>query len=268
MTNIVKVLVLWFFAFPVFAETYYVAPPPLGKDSNDCRAPSRPCGSLQRAVDLIKSVGLINIAHGTYRDKGVNVIYYKVVTFIGDCEGANNQKVNLVLKGNDVAFRAQDYAIIGVNCLSISTRGEGSRAFSARQFAIIDYKKVRLGEMPLGVHVEATEKSKINCLGGVEIMGGAVYHAAATQQSQINLNCDVVIAKPVKFDAFAWVTIQSLIEAGSAVIGGAGASTSTGFQFINDSSQIILPPADKVWPGIGSVVQFGGIVKGRVLTAK
>lgn len=71
---------------PAAAEVYYVAPSPSGSDTNDCLGPDTPCATFQHAAEICLRGGYCRIqaAPGVYSQK-TNIVYYKVISIIGNC---------------------------------------------------------------------------------------------------------------------------------------------------------------------------------------
>jgi hypothetical protein len=111
--------------------------------------------------------------------------YHRIVVIYGDC----NNHPDIVLFGKDVAFHAQDSAILGLNCVSIRSLGSHSIAFASRQFAIIDVADVWIGQLADGAVLRAEEMSKTNCLSGVVLCDSVGYVAEAGGMSTISPGC-------------------------------------------------------------------------------
>ena len=96
--------VLLFLNVTARAHTYFVVPPPVGNDANDCLRPSHPCATFQRAVDLCPSGGTCTIlpAPGTYSTK-TNVHYYKVISITGEMDKSGNCVNNSAVTVDDRA---------------------------------------------------------------------------------------------------------------------------------------------------------------------
>src|SRR5262249_9778595 len=130
---------------------------PSGNDDSDCLSAALPCATIQRAVDLAPKYAQTSIllSHGTY-SAGAKVAHYKFVTIDGDC--ANRYAVTISNPPGGTAFTAQDFGILGIQCVVITG---GSIGLLTRQFSVLDYVKITFG--PMAVHISAGESSKINC---------------------------------------------------------------------------------------------------------
>lgn len=205
------------------AETFVVAPPPTGNDTNDCLSSATPCATVQHASELCANRCTIQLMNGRYENQSVDVIYYKVVSIIGNCSDPSQV---IVTKTAGAIFSAQDHAILTVECLETQTTGNHTVGFQTRQFAIMDLDRIRHGYMPLGTHIAANEKSKINCAGDNWIIpnssgnAGAANHVSVSGQSQVIMNCHVSAIGTATFDAFASVRSQSYLDASSLRWGG------------------------------------------------
>jgi YVTN family beta-propeller protein/predicted outer membrane repeat protein len=60
--------------------TWYVAPPPLGNDTNDCISPAAPCATVQHAIDVAYDGDQVFIASGLYTESDTLA---KAVSLIG-----------------------------------------------------------------------------------------------------------------------------------------------------------------------------------------
>ena len=77
----------------VQTTAWYVAPPPLGNDANDCSSLATPCATLGAAIGKASAGDTINIATGTYTE---NVTVAIPLNFVG--AGASNT----IVDGNHV----------------------------------------------------------------------------------------------------------------------------------------------------------------------
>jgi hypothetical protein len=141
-----------------------------------------------------------------------NIHYHRLVFVYADC----NDRPDIVLSGNDVAFWAQDSAILAVQCVNIRSSGNGSIAFASRQFAIMDVDNVRIGQLAGGTVMSAQEMSKINCLRGVVLYGSVGHVAEAGGMSTISLNCAFTFENTPQINAIARAIQKSLILASGA----------------------------------------------------
>jgi hypothetical protein len=254
-----SVLLLAFMSTPPPAHaqgTLYVAPS--GDDANDCATTMTACRTLQRAIKRVPITGvvaMIKMADGIYTGPA-DVAYYRFVVFEGNC--SNPAAVTVRAPSGRAAFWAQDHAIVGVTCLTVEASGPRATGIASRQYAIVDYHRVRFGSFPDGIHVSAQEGSRQNCLGGIEIIGDAATHANAGYQSFLSMSCNIVIPAPRKFVHFVVATFLSTINLGGARITGAGVAGTTGGLFTN-SSVIVLGgttlPDRSVTTAAGGIVQ-------------
>src|SRR5262249_42087172 len=151
---------------------------PKGSDDGQCESLEKPCATIGRACSVANNsadrVTTIIVAGGVYQNNtSCNIHYHRVVFAVGDC----NNRPDIVLSGNDIAFWAQDAAILAVQCVGIRSVGNGSMAFVSRQFAIMDVTDVRIGRLAGGTVMSAQEMSKINCLSGIALYGSVSYVA-------------------------------------------------------------------------------------------
>jgi hypothetical protein len=163
---------------------------PKGSDRGLCKSKKYPCATIGRACSVASSsadrVISIRVAGGVYQNNtSCNIYYHRLVGIFGDC----NNRPDVVLFGNDVAFHAQDSAIVAVQCVDIRSSGNGSIAFASRQFAIMDVDNVRIGQLAGGTVMSAQEMSKINCMSGVMLYGSINYVAQAVGMSTVILKC-------------------------------------------------------------------------------
>jgi hypothetical protein len=206
-------------------DAFVVAPAPAGNDANDCLSAQGPCATIQHASELCTAPCSIQLMNGRYLNQGLNVTYYKIVSVVGNCDDPSQV---VVIKSGGAIFWAQDHSILTVRCLETQTTSNNTIGFSTRQFAIMDLDRIRHGYMPLGHHISANEKSKINCGGDNWIVpnssgtAGATTHVSVGGQSQVIMGCGVSATTGVAtFDAFASVATQSLLDA-SGLRWGAG----------------------------------------------
>jgi hypothetical protein len=134
---------------------------------------------------------------------------------VGICGDCNNYS-DIVLSGNDVAFHAQDSAIVAVQCVDIRSSGNGSIAFASRQFAIMDVDNVRIGQLAGGTVMSAQEMSKINCMSGVMLYGSINYVAQAVGMSTVILKVRINFEDTPHVNAIARAAQKSLIDASGA----------------------------------------------------
>jgi len=202
-------LLLAMLPFGAGANELFVSPD--GSDESQCESTS-PCATIDRACSVANSsvdrITSISVAGGVYQDNtSCNITYHRLVYIYGDC----NDRPDIVLSGNDVAFRAQDSAILAVQCVSFRSLGNGSIAFASRQFAILDVADVRIGQLAGGTVMSAQEMSKINCISGIALYGSLRYIAQASGMSTVSLNCAVSFENTPQINAIAFAVQKSLI---------------------------------------------------------
>ena len=155
----------------------------------------------------------ISVAGGVYQNNtSCDVLYHRLVFVYADCK----DRPDIVLFGNDVAFYAQDSAILAVQCVGIRSLGNGSIAFASRQFAIIDVSNVRIGQLAGGTVMSAQEMSKINCLSSLALYGSVRYVAQAGGMSTLSMSCAFSFENTPHVDAIARAVQRSLIIASQA----------------------------------------------------
>src|SRR5262245_730435 len=175
MRCILVLLAALLFAAPAQGQTHWVAKS--GSDSNSCTDPDAPCLTVQGAVNKVPlgAYAIVSIAPGIYDDP-VNVYYYRIVSISGPL-GKNGEcldrgAVTLSRSPAGSIIRVQDHSIVSVSCvtLSASPGTTGISGIATRQFAIVDYGRMRFGAMPQGTHVSAGDASKANCYSEIEIV--------------------------------------------------------------------------------------------------
>jgi hypothetical protein len=222
------------------ASSFYVAT--TGDDSNDCLTENTPCQTIQAAVAKIPiaTVADIYIAAGIYAD-AVNAAHFRVVNVRGDCADPSRVIVQPI-RDAGTAFWAQDYATLGVSCLTISSPHTGDIGIAARQFAIVDFQYVHFGAFPGGIHISIADLSVASCTGPYFMDNLATVHAAVSGLSRLTPSCPIYVTAPLAFTVFAQSAWKSFLNAGAATISGAGAgSMTTGIQWIAQDATIILP---------------------------
>ncbi|MBL6730094.1 MAG: DUF1565 domain-containing protein, partial [Bacteroidia bacterium] len=60
-------------AFNLFAQDYYVAPPPFGSDSNLGTA-TDPFATINKGVQVVEPGGTVYVMNGTYQNNGYNSV--------------------------------------------------------------------------------------------------------------------------------------------------------------------------------------------------
>ncbi len=224
-------------AAPAAAGVLFVSPS--GDDALSCTSPAQACRTLQRAVGLapFAQVTTIYLAAGTYTE-GANVYYYRFVNFIGNCDDPS--AVRISVPGGQAAFWAQDHVIMAVSCMTVQSSGSGSAGIASRQYAIVDYYKVRFGAFANGFHVAAYESSRQNCQGEITIVGDAFGHANAHGQSFVSLACSMSLPSPRSFAYFVVSNQLSMINAVGAQITGDGVAGTAGGQYAVNNSTLVL----------------------------
>jgi hypothetical protein len=215
MIRLAFALLLAMAPFGAGANQLFVSPK--GSDRGQCKSPKKPCATIGRACSVANSgadrTTSIRVAHGVYESNtSCEVHYHRLVFVYGDC----NNHADIVLRGNDVAFHAQDSAILAVQCVDIRSSGNGSIAFGSRQFAIMDVDNVRIGPLVGGTVMSAQEASRINCLSGLVLYGSVGFVAQAGGMSTIALNCAFSFENTPKINAIAVAVQKSLILASQA----------------------------------------------------
>jgi len=220
------------------AAHYYAAPN--GRDENDCLSREQPCETIQAAVDKIPngSGGTITLARGRYPNTAVNAMY-RVVQINGDCDDPSE----VILTGTGAIVRAQDEVILALQCFTIEAAG--GIGIAARQFAIVDYYRIRFGTMKIGVSLQ--EMSKANCLGRIELFGDQANFIHAADGSSAYVNCSMRLEGALHFNTFAIAAWDARIYASAADIGWDVPATGVKYRAI--SSTIFTP--SNGFPGDG-----------------
>jgi hypothetical protein len=215
MIRLAFVLLLAMVPFGAGANQLFVSP--TGSDRGPCKSLKKPCATIGRACSVANSsadrVTNIIVAPGMYQNNiSCKIWYHRVVVIYGDC----NNHPDILLAGNDVAFHAEDSAILAVNCVGIRSSGNGSIAFASRQFAIMDMANVRIGQLAGGTVMSAQEMSKINCLSGLVLYGSVGHVAHAGGMSTVSLGCAFSFENTPHVNAIAVAVQKSLIIANYA----------------------------------------------------
>src|SRR5215471_9788202 len=212
MIRPVFALLLAIYSFEAAADKLLFVSPK-GSDEGQCES-NNPCATIGRACSVANSspdrITGISIAVGLYQNNTFcDVWYHHTVNVSGDC----NDRPDIVLSGNDVAFRAQDSAILVVQCVNIRSVGSGSIAFASRQFAIMDVGNIRIGQLAGGTVISAQEESRINCVSGVVLYGSVSYVAQAVQMSTVILHpsCAFSLENTPHMNAIMRAELKSLI---------------------------------------------------------
>jgi hypothetical protein len=215
MIRLALVLLLAMVPLGAVAKELFVSP--RGSDRNQCGSRKTACATIGRACSLASESAdhriAIEIAGGVYQNNTpCNIYYHRAVGISGDC----NNRPDIVLSGNDVAFRAQDSAILVVHCVNIRSVGNGSIAFASRQFAIVDVINIRIGQLAGGTVMAAQEMSKINCISTLVLYGSVNYVAQAVGISTVLLSCAFSFENTPHVNAIAVAAQKSLIDASGA----------------------------------------------------
>jgi hypothetical protein len=123
-TRLALALLLAMAPFGADADTLFVSPK--GSDRGKCNSPTEPCATIgERAAWLTaaltaspQSASQVDCIKTTLF---CDIWYHRAVAVAGDC----NDHPDIVLSGNDVAFRAQDSAILMVQCVNIRSVRSG-----------------------------------------------------------------------------------------------------------------------------------------------
>ena len=215
MIRLAFALLLALAPFGADAGQLFVSPE--GSDRGECKSQKKPCATIGRACSVANNAADratgIYVAGGVYRkNTSCDIFYHRFVGVYGDC----NDRPDIVLSGDDVAFRAQDSAILVVQCVNIRSVGNGSIAFASRQFAIMDVDNVRIGQLAGGTVMAAQEMSKINCVSGLVLYGSVSYVATAGGMSTVILSCAFKFENTPQVKAIALAAQKSLIVASSS----------------------------------------------------
>lgn len=206
-------------------------------DSNDCLTAATACATGQGAVDKVPlgDTGDITLLPGVHTIDGtaarpaINVYYWRGVNIHGDCQNPASTTVHITTAGI-TAIVGQDYPILVVGCLQITTAVNSNVAIHCRQLAICDYGQVRFGSFPNGQHVTVADGARASCTGQVWIDGAAVVHASAGNNSLLHLDCPMTLAASFTFAVFAQAANLSTVTATGATFNGPGATTSLGIR--------------------------------------
>jgi hypothetical protein len=215
-------------------DQYFVAPN--GSDQNDCLTPDTPCETIQVVVDKIPSGGSGNIilARGRYPNTRVNATWHRVITINGDCDDPSA----VVLTGSGPIVRAQDQIILGLQCFTMEA--PGGIGIAARQFAIVDFYRIRFGAMHIALSIQ--EMSKANCLGRIEVFGDQTNFLHVADGSSAYVNCSMKLMGARHFNIFATAAWNARIFASAATIGWEIAPT--GIKYQANGSTIFTPPGN------------------------
>lgn len=193
-----------------------------GLDSNDGLTPQTPWEHIQYAcnfmvsnIDFAGFSTIIQLADGIYVES-----VQAVGSVIGSVQfqilGNLNNPENVIWKSNagTAAIESRDRACVTVRGVKFIANENGSRAFRASQFGILDFGNVEFGAYPGGVHVEAYQTGSINIIAPYKVSGSAILHLQLSGNSMICLGGQTVtFTSPVKFDSFVDVTYGSYLWA-------------------------------------------------------
>jgi hypothetical protein len=235
-----------FCASPALSQTQLFLSP-TGTDTSLCQSPAVACKTMQYAVDHVPYGAVVDIllADGIYSGT-VNVFYWRMVNFSGNCEHPENIIINNPAAG-EAAFAGQDHAILTVSCITSRSSQLHTTGILGRQQAIIDYDRVHFGEMPSGVHFALSERATGSCVGPYWVDGSASFHTSV-HRSDANLGCTVTVAKGLTFDSYFVADFRSSIDARNATFLGPGAGAGTrGRKWTATDSSLLIGRA--VLPG-------------------
>ena len=228
------------------AQAVFVASPPQGSDSNDCRSSDTPCASFQRAAALcpLAQPCRIDAAAGTYSQK-LNIVHFHHVSLLGagwDGQTCVDRRAvtiddDALEPGSDALFFAEDHATLMVACVTLTSR-RGHIGFATRQFAIGDLIDVDFAGFVDAAGAAAWETSKIN-IANPGILGSAGLFAYARDLSQIEIGGVVKIADGLKF------TIALLTSVNGSVVSFQPSSIEGGAQFSGASYQCVGASIEK-----------------------
>lgn len=204
-----------------------------GDDSHDCLTVGTACRTIQRAVNALPGPGMVSVCDGLYT-AGANISHFKDLTIFGN--RSNPSAVVIDIQQGETGFWIQDVSIVTIAGMTLNCAGSGCMGIQSRQLTIVDYSEIIFGAMPNGGHVSASEMSKTNCVGAIQITGDAVYHVSAGGMSTASIGCEVTLHDAPAFFAFAIASENSLIKATHA----SHIGTASGFQYIMDGSLMTL----------------------------
>ena len=209
-----------------------------GSNDNSCTSASKPCGTIQGAVDKVPfgTRGVINVLPGRY-DGAINIVGY-LHNFIG-IFGPHNSEDRCddpsqvtITASDDVAVWAQDHATVILGCFTVTAARVG---FQARQFTILDFRDISFGEVSTAVSV--TDLSIASCTRPISLNASGASFASAVG-SQLNIGCDVAIAADLSFTAFFHAAKRSVIDTAHATFSVAGKGVVGGQKWILINSEI------------------------------
>jgi hypothetical protein len=236
----------------------YVAPPPLGVDTNNnCQNQATPCATGQHAVDqtTVGSGVAYNIyfAAGQYSGE-IDIAYWRNINLRGtNCSNVLATVLKPTANGTSIVT-AQDGAIVGVNCLTLDGTGfTGTNGLYSRQLAILDFRYVGFFSMG-GQHITANFAA-INCTAPTYIWGGATVHASAGNQAVLTMSCQENIMNPVSFAYYTQAGLQSVTNWSGASFTNSG-YVSGGQYTAQDGSCV----ACRAVPGSGFSISGSGTV--------
>lgn len=187
VSGLVFAVLVWSTPAPA-SGPFFIAPPPLGSNSNNCLSAATPCKDIQYVVDNLCDVCTITLAHGLYH-QFTDVYYSKVVSIVGDCGTAFSVGVDDQGIGSGTLFYAQDTAILTVQCLYAASYNN-SIGFGTRQNAIGDANNINWFNFV--VAVAANENSRVNVYSP-GLYGGGSRFASMSDVSTISVGGNVVL---------------------------------------------------------------------------
>lgn len=217
----------------------------LGNNNNLCiTSGAGACATIQHAVDLARgydgyaagSGGVyIAVADGTYTEN-INIYSSVIGNTTITLAGNDTTPGNVIIDGGGgTAVTVQDHSGLTIS----GFRLQGNIGLYSRQYAIIDFQHIEWNAT--GINFEAVDNSALSQVGPDAIIGNAIVHVFATNNSLINLNGTTTIGSARAFTVFAEATNSSTI-AGVPVYSGAGVAGTTGSRFFQDYTSL-LPPA-------------------------
>jgi len=248
MRTVIAVALVLAMVVPAGATSYFAAPN--GVDNGTC-SQAQPCtaqGAFMRCHLDSPSGDKCNIqlAPGDYYDPGINVFYYRLASFSGDC--ANPSAVRLIgtIPGTALIW-VQDHAIGIFGCMLLVAHVGGVTGIAGRQHVIIDYYNIMFANMSGGQHIALNEFSIASCVGPVTINGNAIAHAGVVNLSKVNLSCPFTINGVFAIDYFISTSGWSIVDASQATF--TGSFFVTGTQCTSFQAIVTRPLNGQPFPG-------------------
>jgi len=137
----------------------------------------------------------------------IDVFYYRVVSFVGDCSNLPSSLNNVTVAAtvdNQTLFTAEDHSIMFVSCMTFVNVGSsctiagphqctGVTLVSGRQLAIVDADNLAISNAwPSGTFLNSTEQASVNC-GGLLIFNSVAMQGIASLQlgAKMSFGCQV-----------------------------------------------------------------------------